>query len=76
MSKSALERVNSVPLASKSRSGYSSTLTQFKLYSERLLLLLIVAIVESITSKVISSVSIFLIISTNNLALIKTEPSL
>ena len=66
--------VSCVPDGSKSKSGYSSNLTQFNLYSERLSLT--VAIVESITSKEISSDSIFLAISMMSFALINVPPSL
>ena len=73
-SKSALDNVISVPFGSRSKSGYSSALTQLSLYSERLSL--ITATVESITSKVISSESIFLAISVMIFALINVAPSL
>ena len=66
--------VSCVPVGSKSKSGYSSILTQLSLYSERLSLT--VAIVESITSKEISSDSIFLAISIISFALINVPPSL
>ena len=67
-------KVSCVPVGSKSKSGYSSGLTQLSLYSERLSLT--VAIVESITSKEISSDSIFLAISIMSFALINVPPSL
>ena len=69
-----LAKVSCEPTGSKSKSGYSSGLTQLSLYSERLSLM--VAIVESITSKEISSDSIFLAISIMSFALINVPPSL